>query len=76
MSPSFPSLRLVRIFTLVLDILAALNEKATGADSGIVNFIARTRLHELYKQPDNFAGSVKLAPFFSGTVAKYLMRYS
>ena len=76
MSPSFPSLRLVGIFTLLLDILVALNKKATGADSGIVDFIARTRLHELDKQADNFAWRIKLAAFLPALSAKYLIRYS
>ena len=62
--------KVIGILTLLLDILVALNKKAAGADSGIVDFIARTRLHELYQKADHLAGGIELTAFFTGAVGK------
>ena len=62
--------KVVRVFALFLHILVALNQEAAGAHGGVINFIARTRLHELHQQTDNFAGRVELAAFFPGAVGE------
>ena len=48
----------VRVFTLFLHILLALNKKAAGAYGGVVDFVACAWLHELHEQTDNFTGGV------------------
>ena len=64
--------KIVRVLTLFLNILMALDQEAARADGRVVNFVARLRLHDLHQQADDFAGRVELAAFLARAVGEIL----
>src|SRR5262249_40870315 len=64
--------QVVRVLSLFLYVLIALNQEAAGAHGWIVDLLARVRLNELDQQSDHFSGRVKLAPFFASAIGEVL----
>ncbi len=62
--------KVVRVLALLLNVLVALNEKASGAHGGVVDLVPGPGFDDLHEQADDFAGGVELATLLARAVGE------